>query len=147
MCKYCEHLESLFYNRDICKSVVQEVYIEPDKTMTVAIISADPECDDYSGASIEIDYCPKCGEALRPSDRKTLTGWIPVEERLPLACEYEAKSLDGTEYYLRMEVAMMTDTLEYQIAYYDGFKWFNRSGNKLSGVVAWKVHQPYRPEE
>jgi hypothetical protein len=49
--------------------------------------------------------------------------WISVKERLPSEEEYTATSEDGTEYYARLLIAYKTDIVEYEIGYYDGYKW------------------------
>ena len=62
--------------------------------------------------------------------------WIPVEERLPEneeRCAYN----EGTRYMKRLEIAYMTDTIEYVHGYYDGYKWMDKllsemwTGNQL----------------
>lgn len=74
-------------------------------------------------------------------------GWIPVGERLPE--EKEWKSYDKKRhcaYMKRMEIAYMTDTVEYTHGYYDGYKWMNGRLSTIKNVMAWRVHEPYRPE-
>ena len=71
--------------------------------------------------------------------------WIPVSERLPDKIEYEAITENG-QYFQRLEIATKTDTIEYHIGYYDGYKWFDKRHLGPEGdVVAWKIHQPYQP--
>jgi len=70
--------------------------------------------------------------------------WIPVEERLPEKVEFAASTADG-EYFRRLEIAVQTDTIEYYIGYFDGYKWFDKRHQGFEGdVVAWKIHQPYQ---
>ena len=68
----------------------------------------------------------------------TVHEWIPVTERLPSKEEYTAKAEDGTEYYVRLLIAYKTDTVEYEIGYYDGYKWMTETPIRLiKDVVAW----------
>ena len=68
----------------------------------------------------------------------TVQEWIPVTERLPSKEEYAAKAEDGTEYYARLLIAYKTDIVEYEIGYYDGYKWMTEMPIRLiKGVVAW----------
>lgn len=76
--------------------------------------------------------------------------WIPVTERLPNRDEYLAKWHDGTEYYVRLLVAYKTDIVEYEIGYYDGFKWLTEMPmKKINDVIAWKPFDqlPELPKE
>ena len=97
----------------------------------------------------------QCGECSRrkwyqkgyEDGEKDNDGWIPVEERLPE--EKEWRGYDENRYcaYMkRMEVAYMTDTLEYDFGYFDGYKWMDKRYDIIKNVVAWKIHEPYRPE-
>lgn len=72
-------------------------------------------------------------------------GWIPVEERLPEEREY--MQYDPTPYMRRLEIAHMTDTIEYLIGFYDGCKWMDKRHNIIRDVIAWKVFVPYRTKE
>ena len=68
----------------------------------------------------------------------TVQEWIPVTEMLPSKEEYTAKAEDGTEYYIRLLIAYKTDTVEYEIGYYDGSKWMTEKPIRLiKDVVAW----------
>jgi hypothetical protein len=68
----------------------------------------------------------------------TVQRWIPVTERLPSKEEYTAKAEDGTEYYVRLLIAYKTDIVEYEIGYYDGYKWMTEMPIRLiKDVVAW----------
>lgn len=74
-------------------------------------------------------------------------GWIPVEERLPEEKEWKSYDKKGhCAYMKRMEIAYMTDTVEYTHGYYDGYKWMNGRLSTIKNVVAWRVHEPYRTE-
>lgn len=78
-------------------------------------------------------------------DRKTLNGWVPVEERMPEREEW--MGVKGKEHYLRrMEIAVDSDTIEYFIVFYDGYKWFDKFGRTYAGVKAWKIHDPFKPQ-
>ena len=72
------------------------------------------------------------------SNGVTVQEWIPVTEMLPSKEEYTAKAEDGTEYYIRLLIAYKTDTVEYEIGYYDGYKWMTEMPIRLiKDVVAW----------
>ena len=77
-------------------------------------------------------------------------GWIPVEERLPEKNEYFVDTSSNKEfpngYYRRLEIAYMTDTVEYIHGYYDGYKWMDEYLDAIKNVVAWRIHEPYHPE-
>ena len=72
--------------------------------------------------------------------------WIPVEERLPVKEEYLGGYVRGIPWIRRLEIAYMTDTLDYKHGYYDGCKWIDERERKIENVVAWKIHEPYKPE-
>lgn len=77
-------------------------------------------------------------------------GWIPVGERLPEKNEYFVETSSDKDfpngYYKRLEIAYMTDTIEYVHVYYDGYKWMDKYLDTIKNVVAWRIHEPYRPE-
>ncbi len=100
----------------------------------------------------------QCGECSRRrwyqigyKDGKRMNdGWIPVEKRLPEKNEYFVDTSSNKEfpngYYRRLEIAYMTDTVEYIHGYYDGYKWMDKYLDAIKNVVAWRIHEPYRPE-
>lgn len=63
-------------------------------------------------------------------------GWIPCSERLPETSEYI--EFEPTPYMKRIEIAYMTDTVEYLIGFYDGSKWMDKRHNIIKNVIAWK---------
>ena len=68
----------------------------------------------------------------------TVQEWISVKDRLPSKEEYTAKAEDETEYYVRLLIAYKTDIVEYEIGYYDGYKWMTEMPIRLiKDVVAW----------
>ena len=68
----------------------------------------------------------------------TVHEWILVKDRLPRKEEYTATTEYGTEYYIRLLIAYKTDTVEYEIGYYDGYKWMTEMPIRLiKDVVAW----------
>ena len=77
-------------------------------------------------------------------------GWISVEERLPEKNEYFVETSSDKDfpngYYKRLEIAYMTDTIEYVHGYHDGYKWMDKYHDTIKNVVAWRIHEPYRPE-
>lgn len=75
-------------------------------------------------------------------------GWIPVDERLPEEKEWKDYNKQFNCIYLkRLELAYKTDTVEYIHGYYDGEKWIDKRHNIVKNVVAWRIHEPYRPEK
>ncbi len=77
-------------------------------------------------------------------------GWVSVEDRLPEKNEYFVDTSSNKEfpngYYRRLEIAYMTDTVEYIHGYYDGYKWMDEYLDAIKNVVAWRIHEPYRTE-
>lgn len=74
-------------------------------------------------------------------------GWIPVDTRLPGKREWRGYDINtNVSYMRRLEIAYMTDTIEYTHGYYDGYKWMDEWQSTIKNVVAWKIHEPYRPE-
>lgn len=70
--------------------------------------------------------------------------WISVKERLPNKDEYITKWQDGDRSLSRLLVAYATDTIEYEIGCYDGYKWMNEWGTEIiQDVIAWKLFNPY----
>ena len=68
----------------------------------------------------------------------TVQEWISVDDRLPGKEEYTATTEYGTEYYIRLLIAYKTDTVEYEIGYYDGYKWMTEEPIRLlKDVIAW----------
>lgn len=82
-------------------------------------------------------------EELFAAENNVGCKWIPVSERLPEKEEYTAKSKDGTEYYVRLLIAYKTDIVEYEIGYYDGYKWLSEMPMRIiKDVIAWKQFEP-----
>lgn len=80
----------------------------------------------------------------RIEELKEENDWIPVEERLPEEKEWRGHNEEECCVYMkRMEVAYMTDTLEYTVGYFDGYKWMDKWYDIIKNVVAWKLHEPY----
>ena len=78
-------------------------------------------------------------------DGLALTDWIRVDKRLPR--REERMGTRGKDHYLRrLEIAVESDTLEYFLVFYDGYKWFDKFGRTYAGVVAWKIHESYNPQ-
>lgn len=73
-------------------------------------------------------------------------GWIPVEVRSPAGYERIGYDKQGNKYMRRLEIAYMTDTIEYAYGYYDGYKWMDKRYDIIENVLAWKIHEPYLPE-
>lgn len=90
-------------------------------------------------------YLRKATEDLA-TDNNVGSKWIPVTERLPNKEEYTTKTEDGTAYYARLLIAYKTDITEYEIGYYDGYKWMTEMSIRLiKDVVPWMPF-PNMPE-
>src|SRR5699024_4708285 len=65
-------------------------------------------------------------------------GWISVDERLPEKNEYFVETSGDKDfpngYYKRLEIAYMTDTIEYVHGYYDGYKWMDKYLDTIKNV-------------
>ena len=101
------------------------------------------ECGNFNVASaFEL-----CVEIIR---KHMNDGWISVDERLPEKNEYFVETSGDKDfpngYYKRLEIAYMTDTIEYVHGYHDGYKWMDKYHDTIKNVVAWRIHEPYRPE-
>lgn len=102
-----------------------------------------------------LKYAEKLKELSKPDFLKVCksaknNGWIPVEERMPEKNEYFVDTSSNKDfpngYYRRLEIAYMTDTIEYVHGYYDGYKWMDKYLNAIKNVVAWRIHGPYQPK-
>ena len=71
----------------------------------------------------------------RPDPRLD-NGWIYCDEWIPSTVEY--MELEPTPCMKRLEIAYMTDTVEYLIGFYDGSKWMDKHHNIIKNVIAWK---------
>ena len=81
------------------------------------------------------------------ADERERNRWIPVKERLPEEKEWIGYNKEiSIRYMKRIEIAYMTDTVEYTIGYFDGYKWIDKYYGIIPNVVAWKIHVPYSPE-
>lgn len=63
-------------------------------------------------------------------------GWILCKDRLPETSEY--MEFAPNPYMKRLEIAYMTDMVEYAIGYYDGYKWIDKRNREIDNVIAWK---------
>ena len=72
--------------------------------------------------------------------------WIPVTDRLPTKEEYLTVRDKDTSYYKRLLIAYQTDTIMYDIGYYDGYKWFTDKHGILHNVIAWKPFMKYKKD-
>ena len=96
------------------------------------------------------DHLIANGVVISNLETTTMQKWISVKDRLPSKEEYTAKAEDGTEYYVRLLIAYKTDIVEYEIGYYDGYKWMTEMPIRLiKDVVAWMPfpNMPQPPKE
>ena len=70
--------------------------------------------------------------------------WTSIVERVPDRNEYLTIRDDYTCYYTRLEIALQTDTVMYDIGYYDGYKWFTDRHSKIENVIAWRPFIKYK---
>ena len=101
----------------------------------------------YTNCTTQNGSCKRCQKIARylyAKNYRKQSEWINVSDRLPSADEYLTHHNDGVDTLKRILVAYQTDTLEYQIGCYDGYKWMNQLGNKIiKDVVAWKPFDTY----
>ena len=107
------------------------------------------DCNLQGRSNFPCDNCYECiKDVCKDIIHKHMNdGWIPVEERLPDKEEYCGGDSRGIPRLKRLEIAYMTDTVEYMFGYFDGYKWIDKKHDIIKNVVAWKIHKPYRPEK
>lgn len=106
------------------------------------------ECDqcDCSGDMSQCDFYSEVRKKALQGREPKFGEWISVDDRLPTEDEYLTHHNDGLDTLKRITIAYMTDTIEYTIGCYDGYKWVNQLGNKkINNVVAWKPFEIYEP--
>ena len=127
------------------EKILEEIEMKKKKCLDIVRVEIDP---------MEITIHREQYKGLRMAEdiiRKHMNdGWISVEERLPEKNEYFVETSGDKDfpngYYKRLEIAYMTDTIEYVHGYYDGYKWMDKYLDTIKNVVAWRIHEPYRPE-
>ncbi len=96
--------------------------------------------DYWKGYSTGVNWGKNTVADAPTVDAVEVVRWIPVSERLPSKEEYTARTEDGSEYYVRLLVAYKTDIIEYEIGYYDGYKWMTEMPiHLIKNVVAWML--------
>lgn len=123
------------------EKILKEIEQKKEKCLNVVKMEIDPmeitiHREQYKGLCM-------AEESIR---KHMNNGWIPVEERSPAGYERIGYDKIGNKYMRRLEIAYMTDTIEYVHGYYDGYKWMDKWYDIIENVVAWKIHEPYRPE-
>jgi hypothetical protein len=109
--------------------------IDPREKLAHLIVSDLPKKDQKANATA----AEKLANHLI-ANGVTVQEWISVKDRLPSEEEYTAKAEDGTEYYVRLLIAYKTDIVEYEIGYYDGYKWMTEMPIRpIKDVVAWML--------
>jgi hypothetical protein len=90
--------------------------------------------------------CQKYIEALQMGidALNTNISWTSIVERVPSRNEYLTIREDNACYYTRLEIAFQTDTVMYDIGYYDGYKWFTDRHSKIENVIAWRPFIKYK---
>lgn len=122
------------------EKILEEIELEKKRA------SLSPDCSNEHAVT-EIILLEKIEKIIR---KHLNDDWIPVEERLPEKNEYFVETSSDKDfpngYYKRLEIAYVTDTIEYVHGYYDGYKWMDKYLDTIKNVVAWRIHEPYRPE-
>ena len=122
------------------EKILEEIELEKKR------VSLSPDCSNEHAVT-EIILLEKIEKIIR---KHLNDDWISVEERLPEKNEYFVETSSDKDfpngYYKRLEIAYMTDTIEYVHGYYDGYKWMDKYLDTIKNVVAWRIHEPYRPE-
>ena len=127
------------------EKILEAIEMKKKKCLDIVRVEIDP---------MEITIHREQYKGLRMAEdiiRKHMNdGWIPVKEKLPKKNEYFVETSSDKDfpngYYKRLEIAYMTDTIEYVHGYYDGYKWMDKYLDTIKNVVAWRIHEPYRPE-
>ena len=127
------------------EKILEEIEMKKKKCLDIVRVEIDP---------MEITIHREQYKGLRMAEdiiRKHMNdGWISVDERLPEKNEYFVETSGDKDfpngYYKRLEIAYMTDTIEYVHGYHDGYKWMDKYHDTIKNVVAWRIHEPYRPE-
>lgn len=127
------------------EKILEEIEMKKKKCLDIVRVEIDP---------MEITIHREQYKGMRMAEdiiRKHMNdGWIPVDERLPEKNEYFVETSGDKDfpngYYKRLEIAYMTDTIEYVHGYHDGYKWMDKYHDTIKNVVAWRIHEPYRPE-
>lgn len=96
----------------------------------------------------QVDICYGLNRAKDIVSAMPESGWIPVAERLPTENENRAvcSTHSNKPFLKRLEIAYITDTTEYQFGYYDGYKWLDKCNKEIPNIVAWKIHEPFNPQ-
>lgn len=130
---------------------MQEVEKILEEMQEVKEIMLSPQNIDCFGDPCKENDCCACviNKCMEIVKKHMNDGWIPVE-RLPEKNEYFVETSSDKDfpngYYKRLEIAYMTDTIEYVHGYYDVYKWMDKYLDTIKNVVAWRIHEPYRPE-
>lgn len=127
------------------EKILEEIEMKKKKCLDIVRVEIDP---------MEITIHREQYKGLRMAEdiiRKHMNdGWISVDERLPEKNEYFVETSGDKDfpngYYKRLEIAYMTDTIEYVHGYHDGYKWMDKYHDTIKNVVAWRIHEPYHPE-
>lgn len=104
----------------------------------------------HGSNSGEVSYW-KCADVMEAllrvlqdaTDTNVGDKWVSVDERLPEESEYLKIGFDARKFYIRFEIAYKTDTIEYAIGYYDGFKWFDERNRFIKNVVGWRILETF----
>lgn len=76
----------------------------------------------------------------KDEDSRIENGWVRCDEWMPSTVEY--MEFEPTPHMKRIEIAYMTDTVEYLIGYYDGSKWLDKHHGIIKNVIAWRKFLP-----
>ena len=131
------------------EKTMEKIKMCPDKDTAIHILEFIK--NDYEKQLNEDSQvgCQKYIEALQMAVNtlNVYNPWISIIEKQPDKFDYLEISKDNINYYKRLEIAYQTDTVMYDIGYYDGHKWFNERGYKIENVIAWKPFIKYTEYE
>ena len=138
----------IFYNTygESSESIASQFKACPNKEIAIYILDFIKR--QYEKRLPEDGGCRKYVEALKISidALNEHSSWINIIDRFPEEKEYLTVRDDNTSYYTRILIAYQTDTVMYDICYYDGYKWFNERGYKIENVIAWKPFISYEKD-
>lgn len=142
-----DRYEACEYGWNEAIEAVMEVFNNYENTVKEVINRYEGVVKEEPGVTKE--FLKQCKQVVKKYE-KNYSGWISLEERMPEKNEYFVETSSDKDfpngYYKRLEIAYMTDTIEYVHGYYDGYKWMDKYLDTIKNVVAWRIHEPYRQE-
>ena len=142
-----DRYEACAYGWNEAIESVMEVFNNYENTVKEVINRYESVVKEEPGVTKE--FVKQCKQVVKKYE-KNYSGWISLKERMPEKNEYFVETSSDKDfpngYYKCLEIAYMTDTIEYVHGYYDGYKWMDKYLDTIKNVVAWRIHEPYCPE-